>query len=138
MRAAFVSAPRSCTFMYTPVGASATVARLTRDGTFGNILYKEDMIIKMQTDRSERPSSGGDDGEQLVKLCASLLEDDEFIARYVLKSEKVERAVIDRYLRGRTKSAPIMPQGSAVLAPLKKAKDLDEARRLCEQFLRNV
>ena len=39
-------------------------------------------------------------GKELVELCAALLEDDEFVAKYVVKSEKVKRAVVDEYLRG--------------------------------------
>lgn len=80
----------------------------------------------------------GGDGEKLVELCAALLEDDEFISRYVLRNEKVERAVIDKYLRERGRSAPVMGKGSPALAPIEKAKTLDEAKRLCEKFLGSV
>ena len=87
-------------------------------------------------DNCEITSDGNNmGGEKLVELCAALLDDDEFISRYVLKSEKVGRAVIDKYLRERGRSAPVMGKGSPALAPIERAKTLDEAKRLCEKFL---
>ena len=77
-------------------------------------------------------------GKELVELCASLLEDDEFIAGYVLKSEKVKRAVIDEYLRGFSTAPPVMSRGSATLAPRPKAKTLEEAKKLCESYLNGM
>ena len=98
--------------------------------------------MPLQTKTNDMPESRADpnalrlpSGKELVELCAALLDDDDFVAGYVLKSEKVKRAAINEYLRGFTRTPPVMAKGAATLAPRPKAKTLEEARKLCESYL---
>lgn len=98
--------------------------------------YSETVPQAEPTENNSPAESDFSDGEQLTMLAASLLNCEEFVARYAVGNETVERAVIDRYLRTLPKTAPVMSKGSAVLAPLKRAKTLKEAKRLCEEYLK--
>lgn len=77
-------------------------------------------------------------GQRLVELAARLLEDDAFIAAYVVGNKKAEDAVIENYLKTKLKTAPVMGRGSAALAPAAKPKTLEEAGRLCKLYLNGL
>ena len=100
------------------------------------------MKPETETQRSEETGTETEaykpGGKELVELCAALLEDDEFVANYVVKSEKVKRAVVDEYLRGISRTPPVMSRGVAALAPRPRAKTLEEAKKLCETYLGGI
>lgn len=73
-----------------------------------------------------------------AEFAAGLLDDEEFVKKYVLKNPTVQRLVIEAYLRGMKNSAPVSPKGGAPLSPQKRPKTLEEAKQLCELYLNRL
>lgn len=87
---------------------------------------------------SENSETAALSGEELTALAAALLQDEEFVRKFVLGNETVERAVIDNYLRARQKTSRVLPGGSGTLAPLQRPKTLEEAKRICNEYLKDL
>lgn len=85
--------------------------------------------VKQQLDRREKEA-------QAVNL-----EDDEFISRNILPSEKINNLVISKYLQALSNLGSVQVLGarlgSTALSPIKRPKNLEEAKKLADIMIKS-